>query len=129
MSQWIKACGIDDIQPNAGGCVKIGEHQIAIFNENRETWYAVQNMCPHKQQFVLSRGLIGKQGDIPKVACPLHKNTFSLQTGEHLGGNCAYHLRTYPIRVVDQEIQICLQDESPSSSATQTTQCETQHAQ
>ncbi|MFT7238130.1 MAG: nitrite reductase (NADH) small subunit, partial [Cyclobacteriaceae bacterium] len=37
-------------------------------------------------------------GDTPKVACPFHKNTFSLKNGENLNGNqCA--LATYPVKV------------------------------
>lgn len=121
MSEWMKVCMVNDILENAGGCVKVGDHHIAIFNFNHKEWYAVQNMCPHKQQFVLSRGLIGQAGEEPKVACPLHKNTFSLKTGEHLGGNCAYKLQTYPIRISNDEVQICLPLHQPQSSSTHNT--------
>ena len=44
-------------------------------------WYACQNLCPHKQEMVLARGIIGDQQGVPKVACPLHKKTFSLESG------------------------------------------------
>jgi len=106
MSDWIKVCKIQDILENGGSCVKVGEEQIAIFNYDQNQWYAVQNMCPHKKQFVLSRGLIGEDEGEPKVACPLHKNTFSLKTGKHLGGNCDYNLKIYPIRVEGEDIQL-----------------------
>ena len=33
---------------------------------------------------VLSRGIVGDQGGTPKVACPFHKKTFDLTTGEGL---------------------------------------------
>jgi nitrite reductase/ring-hydroxylating ferredoxin subunit len=58
-----------------------------VFNfDSRGEWYACQNMCPHKRDFVLSQGMIGDQGGKPKVACLVHKKTFSLQSGQSLGG-------------------------------------------
>ena len=35
--------------------IKYGKTQIAVFNfASRGEWYASQNMCPHKREFVLS---------------------------------------------------------------------------
>ena len=55
-------------------------------------------MCPHRKAFVLSRGMIGDAAGTPKVACPLHKKTFSLQTGESLHDE-DYNIRTFPVKV------------------------------
>ncbi len=106
--QWKIACYADDIPENGGGCVKLGDKQIAIFNFSRRgEWFATQNLCPHKQQMALSRGMIGSTGDDcePKVACPFHKKTFSLLTGECLSGD-EYQIKTYPIRVVEGKVYI-----------------------
>ena len=98
-SEWFNVANADAFLPNAGGCVKVGDLQIAIFNFAKDEWYAVANQCPHQQQMVLSRGLIGDVKSEPKVSCPLHKNSFSLCTGEHLGGNADWKLQTYPVKI------------------------------
>jgi len=41
----------------------------------------------------------------PKVACPLHKNTFSLKTGKHLNGDLD-GIATYPVKVEDGFVYI-----------------------
>jgi hypothetical protein len=60
-------------------------------------------MCPHKKAFVLSRGIIGTAGDEPKIACPLHKKTFSLETGDSLQGE-EYRIKTFPVKVDNGEV-------------------------
>jgi nitrite reductase (NADH) large subunit len=60
-------------------------------------------MCPHKKAFVLSRGIVGDAGGVPKVACPLHKKTFSLVSGESLQQE-EYRIRTFPVRVVGDDV-------------------------
>jgi len=98
---WIKACAVEDVPENGGAAVLINGEQIAIFNFSiRGEWYASQNMCPHKMQFVLSRGMIGSVGEDcePKVACPFHKKTFSLKSGTCLSGD-DYQIQIYPIKV------------------------------
>ena len=83
--RWVKVGTVGDFPYDGGATVKYGKTQIAVFNcASRDEWYATQNMCPHKKAFVLSRGLVGDANGIPKVACPLHKKTFSLETGESL---------------------------------------------
>src|SRR6185295_20166143 len=70
-------------------------------------WYACQNMCPHKRAFVLSRGIIGSQGDVPKVSCPLHKRNFSLASGECLTDS-EYSVKVFPVRVEGDEVFLLL---------------------
>lgn len=96
---WHAACPTDAIPADGGACALIAGKQIAIFNFTRRgEWYATDNECPHRQQMALGRGMIGSQGGEPKVACPFHKRTFSLQTGQCLNDD-AYQISTYPVRV------------------------------
>jgi len=106
--RWFNACRVEDIPADGGACIRHGDEQIAIFNFSRRgEWYATQNLCPHKRQMALSRGMIGSAGEQcePKVACPFHKKTFSLLTGECLGGE-PYHIRTYPVRIRNGKVYI-----------------------
>jgi nitrite reductase (NADH) small subunit len=106
---WFFACNVNDVPLNGGVCVKYNDEQIALFHfSRRNEWYATQNECPHRMQMALSRGMIGTQGDEPKVACPFHKKTFSLKTGECLTGDeCA--LKTYPVKVQEGKVFIGIQ--------------------
>jgi len=99
VSIWFKAAAASKFPDNGGACVKYKDMQIAVFNFTREgTWYACQNLCPHKMEMVLSRGMIGEDKGEPKVACPLHKNSFSLKTGKHLNGELN-RIATYPVKI------------------------------
>ena len=103
---WFPACEVSDFPMNGGLCINYQGLQIAVFNfTKRGEWYATQNLCPHKHQMILSRGMIGSEGDEPKVACPFHKKTFSLKSGENLNGNeCT--LATYPVKVKNEMVYV-----------------------
>lgn len=106
--QWYRAAPVSAFLPDSGACVKINDQQIAVFNfAATGQWYACQNLCPHKMQMILSRGLIGETKGEPKVACPYHKKTFSLRTGENLNGD-DYRIDTYPVRVEDGFVYVGL---------------------
>jgi len=80
---WVDVGAVADYPDNGGFAAKVGGTELAVYNYTAMgKWYATQNSCPHKQLQVLSRGIIGMQGDTPKVACPIHKNTYSLDTGK-----------------------------------------------
>jgi len=103
---WIKVCTTDSIPENEGGCVKIKDKQIAIFNFTQTSeWFATDNQCPHKMQMILSRGMLGDQAGEPKVACPYHKKTFSLHTGECMSGE-EYKIQTYPVKIEHNDVFI-----------------------
>lgn len=107
---WFKAAATSRFPENGGACIKYKEKQIAVFNFTREgTWYACQNLCPHKMEMVLSRGMIGEENMEPKVACPLHKNTFSLKTGENLNGSLG-GIATYPVKIEEGFVYVGFAD-------------------
>jgi len=103
---WFEAASIQDFPTDGGACVKYKDKQIAVFNFKRTgQWYACQNVCPHKMEMVLSRGMIGDDKGIPKVACPLHKKTFSLENGENLNGDIT-PIAVYPIKIENNKVFI-----------------------
>jgi nitrite reductase (NADH) large subunit len=96
---WVQVARVEDVPRDGGIALKFGKTQIAVFNfASRGEWYATQNLCPHKQDMVLARGLVGDQANTPKVACPQHKKTFSLQTGECLSGE-QLNIKTFPVKI------------------------------
>ena len=103
---WFKAARISDFPENGGACVKYKDLQIAVFNFSRRgEWYACQNLCPHKMQMALSRGMIGSTDTDPKIACPFHKKTFSLLNGQCLNGE-EEKISVFPVKVEDGFIYI-----------------------
>ena len=104
--EWFFAAKVVDFPEHAGACVKYKDQQIAVFNFGYEgEWYATQNKCPHKHEMALSRGLTGDSNGEPKVACPFHKKTFSLKTGDCLT-DTGYAIETYPVKVSDGKVYI-----------------------
>jgi nitrite reductase (NADH) large subunit len=104
--RWVAVGYAADFPIDGGATVKYGKSQIAVFNfSSRGEWYATQNMCPHKKAFVLSRGIVGSAGEEPKVACPLHKKTFSLETGQSLQGE-EYRIETFRVKVEGERVYV-----------------------
>jgi NAD(P)H-dependent nitrite reductase large subunit/NAD(P)H-dependent nitrite reductase small subunit len=105
---WVAVGKVWDFPRDGGATIKYGQTQIAVFNfASRGEWYATQNMCPHRREFVLSRGMIGDQGGKPKVACPVHKKIFSLESGACLSGE-DYSVRVFPVKIEGDDVFLLL---------------------
>jgi nitrite reductase (NADH) large subunit len=103
---WVRLASVRDVPRDGGIAVRYGSAQLALFRlESRGEWYATQNMCPHKQEMVLARGIVGSQGPAPKVACPLHKKTFDLRSGACLSGE-SLEIATFPVRVEGDDVWV-----------------------
>lgn len=101
---WERAGLVSDFPEEGGSCVLINGEQIAVYNfTSRSEWFATQNLCPHKQEMILSRGMIGDVKGEPKVACPFHKKQFSLESGACLSGE-DYEISTYAVKVEGDEV-------------------------
>lgn len=102
VTKWLKVAATDQWSFDGGEAVKYGNDEIAVFNfASRGEWFACQNLCPHKKEMILSRGIIGDKAGEPKVACPFHKRQFSLTSGECLDDPSCGTIKTYPVKVED----------------------------
>jgi nitrite reductase (NADH) large subunit len=103
---WVRVAGVMDVPQDGGIAIRHGGSQIALFHfASRGAWYATQNLCPHKQQMVLARGIVGDQAGTPKVACPMHKKTFDLESGACLSGE-DLSIATFPVRVDGDDVWV-----------------------
>lgn len=128
VAQWVSVCPLDRILPNTGICALVNGEQIAVFRIGQsevgqnETVYAISNYDPFSKAQVLSRGIVGDSlGDrstnrngIPKVASPIYKQNFNLLTGQCLDDE-TISVVTYPVQVVDGQVQIGMINQSPAS--------------
>ncbi len=100
---WIDACAFSDIEPED---VKRFDHQgrtFALYRTEDDAVYATDGLCSHEQVH-LADGLV--MGHI--IECPKHNGRFDLRTGAAKGAPVCIDLKTYPTRLVDGRIQICL---------------------
>jgi nitrite reductase (NADH) large subunit len=105
-SRWVRLAKVAEVPRDGGIAARFGGREIAIFNfASRGEWYASENLCPHKQQMVLARGILGDVQGTPKVACPLHKNTFDLKSGACLSGSLA-GIATFPVKIVGDDVMV-----------------------
>ena len=66
---WIDVCAWDELTPDRGACALVGARQVALFRVSpADDLYAVSNYDPFSRANVLSRGIVGSQGAVVKVA-------------------------------------------------------------
>lgn len=96
---WLPLGDPDKVPRDSGRAMRVPGGQLAVFHHaGRDAYYATENRCPHQGDMVLSRGLVGSDGEEPKVACPLHKKTFSLRNGKGLS-DPSFCVDSYPVEI------------------------------
>ena len=80
MSNWVEVGKVEDIPPLGARVVKNGDTDIAVFRNNRDEVFAVNDECPHRKG-QLSQGIVHDKS----VTCPLHNWKIDLTTGEAMG--------------------------------------------
>lgn len=103
--RWIDVCAERDLVPDRGACVLVEGRQVAVFLTQGGTVHALSNFDPFSGTYVLSRGIVGSRGDVPKVASPMYKQSFDLRTGECLD-DPAVRIDVFDVRCVGGRIEI-----------------------
>lgn len=101
MASWIRACAIDDIEPEDVGRFDHDARTFAIFRAPDGSFYATDGICTHEHA-LLSDGLVLDH----LIECPKHMGRFDYRTGAAKGAPVCVALRTYPVRVEGGDVLI-----------------------
>jgi nitrite reductase (NADH) small subunit len=92
-AEWVDVGAAADIPPRSARVVRTARGDVAVFRTAADTYYAIDNRCPHRGG-PLSEGIV--HGDA--VTCPLHNWVISLGTGRTIGADEGC-VATIPVRV------------------------------
>jgi nitrite reductase/ring-hydroxylating ferredoxin subunit len=101
-SGWVRVAGRGDLSAGEVIGVEAGGRSIAIYDCDGEL-FATANICTHAYA-CLSDGWL----DRGTIECPLHAARFDVRTGKVLDPPATEDLKTYPVRLADDEIQVQL---------------------
>ncbi len=102
---WVDVCPLERLIPGRGVCALVGGLQVAVFRITGEEIYAISNFDPFSRAFVLSRGIVGSRAERLKVASPIYKQSFDLDTGVCLD-DATVSVRTFDVRVEGGVVQV-----------------------
>jgi 3-phenylpropionate/trans-cinnamate dioxygenase ferredoxin subunit len=97
----VKACKVDQLKP--GEALRLNlTPPIALYRLN-DGYYATEDTCSHAQASLAA-------GDIDleecTIECPYHGSLFDVRSGRVLSLPASRPLKTYPVKVVDDEVLI-----------------------
>ena len=99
---WVRVAGRGDLASGEVIGVEAGGRSIAIYDSD-EGLFATDNICTHAYA-CLSDGWLDGQ----TIECPLHAAHFDIRTGKVLDPPATEDLKTYPVRLVGNDIEIRL---------------------
>lgn len=104
-TKWEDVCELSLIPVDSGVCAKVDGVQIAVYRVTGDKVYTLHNYDPFADANVMSRGIVGDKAGVLKVASPLYKHNFALETGVCLS-KPEVVLNRYPVRVENGVIQV-----------------------
>jgi len=100
---------VDTISEKAIHCFEVDGVAVVIC-KFRDEFYAVENSCSHALSGFDEGRLRGF-----RIMCPLHGATFDIRDGSCTGAPARLPIRSFPLRVVDDMIEIDVQSAADGS--------------
>jgi nitrite reductase/ring-hydroxylating ferredoxin subunit len=104
MADFTTVAHVADIPDGTAKAFTVNGEFIAVVN-CEGTFYAIDNICSHEYA-ELDRGDVDT--DDCTIECPLHGSVFSLETGRARTLPAILPIATYPVQIVDDEIQVAV---------------------
>ena len=100
MSEWIKACSLDQVKDGQIFGFHNNDKKILLANLKGKI-YATDLICTHAEAD-LSTGFLSEEG----VRCPLHLSVFNLEDGKPQNLPAETPLKTYNVKIDQDEIYV-----------------------
>jgi len=99
---WVKAAARGDLAEGEVLGVEVAGHDLALYDIDGAL-FATDNVCTHAYARLSDGWLEGGE-----IECPLHAGRFDVRTGKALSPPVDEDIKTYPVRLVGDEIQVKL---------------------
>ena len=99
---WVRAARRGDLAEGGAIGVEIGGRSIALYDAAGNL-FATDNICTHAFACLSDGWLDGET-----IECPLHAARFDVRTGKVLDPPATEDLKTYPVRLVGDDIEVAL---------------------
>lgn len=100
MSEWIKACNLDQVKEGQLFGLTLGNKKILLANLKGKI-HATDLICTHADAD-LSTGFLNEEG----IRCPLHLSVFNLENGEPQNLPAENPLKVYNVKIDDNKIYV-----------------------
>ena len=100
---WVRVAAVSDVAEGQVHAVRVDGREIAVYHLPGGEFHATDNICTHEYA-QLSDGWLENGA----IECPLHAARFDIRTGKVLDPPATEDLKTYPVRALDDEIQVKL---------------------
>ena len=98
--EWQPVCRLSELEIERGALALVHGQAVAVFRVDETTVHALANHDPFDRHASLARGIVGRDGDQPFVASPVHMHAFDLRTGQCLD-DPHVSVTAYAVKVVD----------------------------
>lgn len=108
MSDWVDVATVGDLPPGASRVLHVDDVGIAVINVDGQ-FHALENVCTHDGSSLLDDHIDPEdliEGE--EITCPRHGARFCIRTGEALSPPAYEPVTTFPTRVEDGTVQVCL---------------------
>ena len=95
----------DDIAEKSFSCFNVDGTAVAICRFKNE-YFALENSCSHALSTFDGGRLRGY-----RIICPLHGATFDIRDGSATGAPAKRAIRTFPLRITDDMIEVDVRDD------------------
>lgn len=100
LSEWIKACNLEQVQEGQLFGLTHDDKKILLANLNGKI-HATDLICTHADAD-LSTGFLSEEG----VRCPLHLSVFNLENGEPQNLPAEKPLKVYNVKIDDNKVYV-----------------------
>jgi 3-phenylpropionate/trans-cinnamate dioxygenase ferredoxin subunit len=91
-----------DVPEGQARAVTVDGRDVVVCH-TREGWHALDNVCTHAYARLSEGRLRGF-----RLICPLHGASFDCRSGAVLGAPAIQPLKTYPVRCVEDQIEVAV---------------------